>query len=596
MKFKKSMRVLSLAMSFFMLLTACGQTAQNGDSTDESPQTSDAAESDQQTSESVEETEYPEYLNLESAYPVIKDEYEGTIKLKVAFVVDPTARDWDELWVSRYLKDKYNIELEVEYITNTTLQEKKSLMLNSGDLPDMMWNMNFTTDELVKYGQEQGLFLKCDEYMNETLTPSIMHYWTDEVKRASTAPDGHVYSLPKLTDSAEVDPGLVQRLFINKAWLDELNLEMPRTLDEYVDALYAIKEADPAGVGSENLYPMGGGMETTSVTWYLLNALGYITPNYNNGAYGLAPCIRDGEVVIPVYDMEVYQEFLKLLNQFYNDGIINSNFFTIEGTEINAQMNAGQTAVYGDAPYISGITTWDEWDACYPLTSEWQSEPEILNSATVSVGGFVISANTEYPELCMRFADVFFNNQTDISAAFWGGTGEGTEYDSDEFIQGEWLEDKQDYTIDTEKLPEGYSTYSYLIEYMHGNMLNFGTYNLREAKVKKANDNGADMPAEKVYDMTNPDAFYRVCVRDNIVPYVTDGYPSIYYTDAETAQKIIDLETVIQPYVKEQVAMFITGARPLSETADFVEEMKGMGMEELVDIYKNIYDNMYIVQ
>ena len=596
MKFKKSMRVLSLAMSFFMLLTACGQTAQNGDSTDESPQTSDAAESDQQTSESVEETEYPEYLNLESAYPVIKDEYEGTIKLKVAFVVDPTARDWDELWVSRYLKDKYNIELEVEYITNTTLQEKKSLMLNSGDLPDMMWNMNFTTDELVKYGQEQGLFLKCDEYMNETLTPSIMHYWTDEVKRASTAPDGHVYSLPKLTDSAEVDPGLVQRLFINKAWLDELNLEMPRTLDEYVDASYAIEEADPAGVGSENLYPMGGGMETTSVTWYLLNALGYITPNYNNGAYGLAPCIRDGEVVIPVYDMEVYQEFLKLLNQFYNDGIINSNFFTIEGTEINAQMNAGQTAVYGDAPYISGITTWDEWDACYPLTSEWQSEPEILNSATVSVGGFVISANTEYPELCMRFADVFFNNQTDISAAFWGGTGEGTEYDSDEFIQGEWLEDKQDYTIDTEKLPEGYSTYSYLIEYMHGNMLNFGTYNLREAKVKKANDNGADMPAEKVYDMTNPDAFYRVCVRDNIVPYVTDGYPSIYYTDAETAQKIIDLETVIQPYVKEQVAMFITGARPLSETADFVEEMKGMGMEELVDIYKNIYDNMYIVQ
>lgn len=34
--------------------------------------------------------DYPEYLNLDSAYPVIKDEYAGTIKLKVAIATTAT--------------------------------------------------------------------------------------------------------------------------------------------------------------------------------------------------------------------------------------------------------------------------------------------------------------------------------------------------------------------------------------------------------------------------------------------------------------------------------------------------------------------------
>ena len=34
--------------------------------------------------------DYPEYLNLESAYPVIKDEYAGTIKLRVAIATTAT--------------------------------------------------------------------------------------------------------------------------------------------------------------------------------------------------------------------------------------------------------------------------------------------------------------------------------------------------------------------------------------------------------------------------------------------------------------------------------------------------------------------------
>lgn len=588
-KRKGSMLALLLAVS--MLLSACGSAAGNETAESSAQQTTEVESTS--NAEVKEESAYPEYLNLDSAYPVIKDEYADTIKLKVAYVVQPESGKWEDLWNSYYLKEKYNIELEVEMIQTSALAERKSLMMNSGELPDIIWNMAFTTEELTRYGVEEGMLLKCDEYINEELTPNIMHYMTEAVEKACTATDGHMYSLPLLSDVN--DPGIYTKMFMNQTWLEELGLEMPRTLDEFTNALYAIKEADLGGVGSENVYPLAGGMEVRSVAPYLMNAFGYLLNDNNlgNGAYqyGLSPALRDGKAVIPVYDMEVFQEYLKLMNQYYEDGIINPNFFTIEETEVNAQLNNNQNAAYAYAVYTTGATNWADYESCYPLTSAWQEEAQAPAPQSCSVGGFVISADTEYPELCLRLADIFYNNETDTCRAFWSGSGEGTEWDSDEWVQAEWFEDKQNITLDAEKLPEGYSTWTYLLEYMHGNMFNFGAYQLYEAKVKHAADVGGNMPAEQQYDETNPDHQYRISVITNVMPYATEAYPLTYYVTDETAGKITDLESVLLPYVKEQVALFVTGERDLSETSDFVAELEGLGIAELQEIYTEIYAN-----
>lgn len=587
---KKRMLALALALVVAISTCACGGAASNEEATTEEVNQDNAEESAEQ------ESEYPEYLNLDSPWPVIKDEHAGEITLKVAMVVDPESGEWDDLWVSRYLKDKYNIELEMEYIPQSALEEKKSLMMNSGELPDIMLNMLFTTDELVKYGSVEGLFLPVEDYINETLTPGLMNYWTDAVAATCTANDGHIYSLPRILDIVHtVD--YYGRTFMNKKWLDELGLEMPRTLDEFVDTLYTIKEADPSGVGSENLYPFGGDMENVSNTWYLLNAFGYnqtqpIFTTTTGSSYGLEPCLRDGEVVIPAYDTEVYQEFLKLMNQFYNDGIINPNFFTIDSVEINAQMIEGKNALYYTSPYTSGITTWNEWESCYPLTSEWQDTPETFTPESATVGNFVISADTEYPELCMRFADVFFNNETDTAGAFWGGTGEGSEYDYEGYQLLEWLEEKSEFTMDLTKLPEGYNTSAYLREFVNGILPKFGACNLREGKAATMRQMGLDVeyPIDPVYDETNPDNHFRISVTSNVVPYASETYPKTYYASEEDSQKIIDLTAVIEPYAKEQIALFITGERPISEIEAFKAELQGLGMDELLSIYTDIYN------
>ena len=60
--------------------------------------------------------DYPEYLNLESAYPVIKDEYAGTIKLKVAIATTP---------IHTYAKTTADI-LDTKYKSATVISDHAS--------------------------------------------------------------------------------------------------------------------------------------------------------------------------------------------------------------------------------------------------------------------------------------------------------------------------------------------------------------------------------------------------------------------------------------------------------------------------------------
>ncbi|MBQ8231828.1 MAG: extracellular solute-binding protein [Lachnospiraceae bacterium] len=602
MKKRKIVKMLALMLALTTLLQGCQKAPVSNEK--ESQQTQNTQTSSEKTSEAtvVEESKYPEYLNMDSAYPVIKDEYAGDIKLNLAVVMQPSHGEWDDLWLSWYLKEKYNLEFNVEIIETSALAEKKSLLMSSGELPDLMWNLSFSTTELVKYGQQEEMFLKMDEYMNEELTPNILHYFSDSVRKACTAGDGHIYSMPSLNGDPAENSGSAMRIYIYQPWLDELQLEIPQTLDDFTSTMYAIKKANLSGVGSENIYPIGGSMDTVTCTDYLLNAFGYVMNDVglvkmNNGySYGFGPTLRDGEVVIPVYDMEVYQNFLKLMNQYYKDGIINPNYFTISGTDINSQLTSGQTAVFSDmssnmaaySEYSDKENKFQNWVSCIPLTSEWQTEPEMYSPSACSVGNFVISADTEYPELCMRIADMFFNNTDDYCRAFWGGYGEGSEWDTDEYLQSKWNPETQKWNIHPNDLPQGLSEWSNYIFYIHGFMPGFGAYNLTESRARLANSQGGNMADKKVYDLNSSD-WLNYSTEQNLMPYQTETFPVIYYLDDATSVKMADLETVIAPYVREQVALFITGERSLSETDKFVEELEALGIKDLLDIYKQIY-------
>lgn len=518
------------------------------------------------------EATYPEYLNLEGVEPVIKDEFKGDVVVDVMMVQDSTASPWDDVWQSWYLYERYGIKFDVESVISSALAEKKSLMFASGDMPSMMWNIGLSTAEIYKYGQQEQLLYPLDTIIDPVLTPHIYEYMQrEDVKKAVTTPDGHVYTLPKLNQTD--DEGSFWRVFMNAELVREMGYELPKTLDEFNEILYAFKALD------ENNVPIGNGMGGNN-TNYILNAFGY-TSKYGMG-YGDKPAMRNGEVVIPAYDAETFVEYVKLMNQYYNDGIINSNFFTMENTEAIAQLNAGQNIFYWEPVYVTGYPDWNKWEAPFPLTSEWNETAQWPKPNFVNVGNFALSAfcDLETAQTCLRIADLFFASE---SRETWVGAGESSGwmngYTSYE-INANGVQD-----IDTTKLPEGMDSWTYMMQELSGIYVQFGAIDDTPAIAGWYERLGGTYPG-KQFDLTNADQHYRWSVWNNMYPYGVDTVTSIYYQSEEANNTMVDLQTLIEPYIREQFALFVTGARPIEEYSDFVAELEGMGIQDLLEIYK----------
>ena len=85
-------------------------------------------------------------------------------------------------------------------------------------------------------------------------------------------------------------------------------------------------------------------------------------------------------------------------------------------------------------------------------------------------------------------------------------------------------------------------------------------------------------------------------MRNNVEPYRTASFPMIVYYDEETTLAIDELHTILDPYIESEVAKFITGARSIDEFPKFQEELRSMGIDELLGYYTVAYENYLAAQ
>ena len=64
----------------------------------------------------------------------------------------------------------------------------------------------------------------------------------------------------------------------------------------------------------------------------------------------------------------------------------------------------------------------------------------------------------------------------------------------------------------------------------------------------------------------------------------------VYILTVEETEEINQIRSDLDTYMKEMKAAFVTGERSLSEWDSYVETLKDLGAERLVEIYKEAYD------
>lgn len=552
-------RMLSLALVLAMLLTFGAAFAEEGGN-------------------------YYDYHDY-SQFPLGDGSTSDANTISIAVRADPTySNKPEDTWFWPWMTQASGLNFEIEQVLSTAISDKKNLMFVSGDIPDVMIGFGFSTSQLVKYGQTEGQLLALNDYITPEIMPYLYQWFQDYPEYAAlcTAPDGNIYSFPCIM---AYNPGNSERFFWNTTWLEEAGKEIPNTLDEFIDVLYAMKEARP------DSYPLGGGANGDDPRSYILNAMGYLAPMSNNDK-GYNVAVRDGEMVIPGAD-ELYEEFLKIMHQLYVDEIINPSFFSMEKTAIDAMVAEDKT---GAIPIYSYLATpeaekFQQWTSGYPLTSEWNDTKQWLLASTMNVGGCVVSADCENPELVCRWIDFFFGDLGHLYQ--WNGPAANN--DDCMGLTGGYVigENGASTYVDVTN-----GTYESNLVRNYAQMMGFfnvfGARGHALGNPDKTELNimqefyGAEQ-TERTWDMNNGDQHYRYSMLQAITPYEVGGYPYIIYFDDETNNILSDLSSVINPYIETETAKFITGVRDLSEFDSYLEELKALDIESYLGYYQEAY-------
>lgn len=585
-------RFISLGLATAMLLTtaACGGNDTDGEkeSLQEEKQSTEQADDNSAGAENE-----LAWLNTSGTLPIVAEGTEKTLSIYLC-MAGGVVSEPEDFWFYDFIQDVMNINVEITPMTWDNRDEVISLAFASGELPDLIISAGLNANELVKYGAVEGQILDLAPYLNETYMPNLTAIYEKypELKSIVQDSEGHVWSTGFVRDPNEV--ATINQVFLNYDKLDECNLEVPETLDEFYDMLVAFKELD------ESSYPLCGAWSAHNPGGYILNAFGYVGAD---NAQGLSIALRNGKVVLPVADREAYGAFLTFMNKLYEEGLMHPDFFTMDSTTVEGLFKEGK---FGTWDQMVALNTDDvkPWWGALPLTSEYNDTAQWPARAVASsCGQGVVTTECEEPELAAAFLDWFYTYHNYMLSS----NGAIKDVDPDEWLcgaggrskdeTGEWVHNDVVNNVDGWTSSEYVTNKIRLIP-----AANLGSYiedgDERENALYPYIEDYADI--EDISVLRNDETllkntwWYCIMALDRTLNQyrTTDVFPGVVYLDADTTEYISGLKAAIDEYATQETAKFITGARPLDELDDYFDEIERLGADEYVQVYQEYYDSI----
>ncbi|MBE5891482.1 MAG: extracellular solute-binding protein [Lachnospiraceae bacterium] len=337
---------------------------------------------------------------------------------------------YDDNVVLNSLMDETGIKIDWNTMSDS-LAEQVNIQIAGGDLADAYMGVGFSNYDLSTYGGD-GTFIDLTPYINEETMPNLTAILEEhpEIRAAITMDDGCIYGLPSGEQMGTAGIGkeedysifsVPQFSMINKAWLDDLGLEVPTTLDELHTALKAFKDNDMAakyyGAPAGSTIPMSTGYDQWCWGQNVFYA-GFGFTNWINDVCDDLVLNADGTVNF-VCDDDNYRDALTYFSNWYQEGLMDQEMFSQDDTMLMAKCQQG---------YV-GVSTWwyiEELMGDYAkdyvflpiLTGPDGTEYEGKSNVTVRTGGGTSSGNLSITSACkspinlLKFFDKWYSGET----------------------------------------------------------------------------------------------------------------------------------------------------------------------------------------
>ena len=450
------------------------------------------------------------------------------------------------------------VQIEWNIMNAQTFAQQYSLMLVSEEYPDIAYGGTYTggADAAI----DDGVYVDLAPYA-ETHAPNYMRWVNLNAgnRKNSRTDSGYMPYFGLVYDHSQ--PSFAGCM-IRQNWLDDLNLEMPDTVDEWHDVLVAFRDNKTGGVAP-----------------FDLSKDGFTSMNFLEGAFNIASMQTCGLVVVDgeiqsSFRFDTLRQYLETISQWYKENLINRDFpaqgWRIDADRLANDENGITGGMYTNAGYYyANLNMCDPatyW-ALMPLPTADGIERHVYNKGEFSTGlgsvsgGTSVFASSDYVEEAIRWLD-FWYSEEGYMLSNYGIEGTTFEYDENGEI----------------KLCDGY---------VLNNPDNLST---SVAQALYLVHNGPCVLIVARDEMFADEAGLKYNeLWDNYGDWNISG--SISMT-VEEGEAMGTMATDIDTYVDEFCVKVIAGEQELNDESwnNFQEQLTKMGMDEVIAIQQAAYD------
>lgn len=453
--------------------------------------------------------------------------------------------------VIREVYKKTGIKLEVEAVPLSSFSDKKSVLVATNSLPDIV---QVNLSELYDYG-ETGVFLPLLDRVKR-LAPNYKKVMESRPEIDKTFINGEMYAFPVIAKNT-MDFGRVP--MIRADILKKLNLPMPDSFEELFVVLKAFKKAYPnADVWTNrnktnNLmacvsYALGSGWDLISTVYY--------DKDVEGGKYTYGPASPR------------FREVLGYLNRLYIEGILDPNYATNTSQQWQENLSTGKSLFYFDNPtfavnFNASLSEIDPGAGFKPIPTLKNSFGQRRNLFYFrdwwDEYNYAINAKVNEPDTAVKFFDWLYSEEgaavTNFGVLGEHYTVEDGTYKIKQSVLDQYKNNSDPYRSMQSDLGTG--------------LLSFSTY--------------IDITPQLVSvdpELTN---WCKSFARDNSMVFSNFNPPF----SKNELERINALRNELGAYFDKKLDKLIMGVLPLSSYDEVIKTLKEKGAGELEMIYNN---------
>lgn len=258
--------------------------------------------------------------------------------------------------LTQYVEELFNITLHPVSVTWSNYKQRYQILSATDSLPDIFATLTISSN----HTNDSAVFTNMIETGSIRPLPEDLSTYpvlNDLLKSVSYTKykDGQYYAIPRFSITEPILSATDAAMLVRRDWMDNLGIQDPESIDDFIDMTIAFVTEDPDGNGVHDT--LGYNVNNVSVLgkWVILG----IAPSCN-----LFSWVLEEERFVPTWLTDSFIQVVKIYHRLYQSGGLDPDFFSKSPVTVMEDFASGRLGAleYKSSPGAL-LEIREKWDA-----------------------------------------------------------------------------------------------------------------------------------------------------------------------------------------------------------------------------------------